>query len=60
MAKITVELDYKEAEAFGFFLKGVTFHDYRDKARDNDGAYLMQRAGERIREALGEEGVDVR
>ena len=41
---ITVELNYKEAEALGFFLRRVTFQDYQSKATngDQEEAYLMQ------------------
>lgn len=53
---INVELDERQALAFAQFLKRVTFNDYRSCAVDNDETYTMIDAGEKIRDALAEQG----
>lgn len=42
MVKISISLTNKEAMAFSEFLKKVSFVDYRNNAKDDDEAYLMQ------------------
>lgn len=54
--EITVGLTDAEAWHYAQWLKRVSFSDYRDSAVSEDEAYIMRRAGERIREALAERG----
>ena len=42
MVKISISLTNKETMAFTKFLKKVSFADYRNNAKDDDEAYLMQ------------------
>lgn len=53
---ISVELTDHEAWTYAQFLKRVGFNDYRSNAVDNDEAYTMVDAGEKIREALAQRG----
>lgn len=53
---ISVELTDQEAWTYAQFLKRVGFNDYRSNAVDNDEAYVMVDAGEKIREALAQIG----
>lgn len=56
MVKFDVELTKSEAEAFSQFLKRAGFSEYRQCAIDDDEAYLMRDAADRIRDALAEMG----
>jgi hypothetical protein len=49
---ITVELTDDQALAFSQFLKRACFSDYHGCAVDEDEAYTMIHASEKIREAL--------
>jgi hypothetical protein len=53
---ITVTLSDEQARAFAQFLKRACFSDYKDRATSQAEAYTMVGAGERIREALREQG----
>lgn len=53
---ISVELTEHEAWTYAQFLKRVSFNDYRSNAADNDEAYAMVDAGEKIRESLAQIG----
>jgi hypothetical protein len=53
---INVELNEWQALVFAQFLKRVGFNDYRSNAADDDEAYTMIDAGEKIRDALAEQG----
>jgi hypothetical protein len=55
--EIRVELSTDEAEAFAQFLKRASFKDFRDCAADDDEAYFIRDAGERIRDALASAGI---
>lgn len=44
MVKFSISLTDKEAEAFSEFLKRVSFHNYRNNAKSDDEAYLIQTA----------------
>ena len=54
--RLTVELTQAQAWQFAQFLKRVSFREYRVNAQNEDEAYLMQYAGEKIRDALAEKG----
>ncbi len=54
---ITVELSSEEALAFAEFLKRAGFTDYRSNAFNDDEAYLMLWAGNKIQKALAERGI---
>lgn len=54
--RLVAELTDQEAEDFAQFLKRVGFSDYRNNAIDQDEAYRMLAAGEKIRSALAEAG----
>lgn len=54
MVKISIGLNNKEAMAFAEFLKKVSFVDYRNNAKDDDEAYLMQSVWVKINECLAE------
>jgi hypothetical protein len=53
---ITVTLSDAQAWSFAQFLKRVCFSDYEHRATSEDEAYKMLDAGEKIREALREQG----
>lgn len=53
---ITVEMTREEAYVYAQFLKRVCFSDYRIRAKDEDEAYSMMNAGEKIREGLAKKG----
>jgi hypothetical protein len=53
---ITVTLSDSEAWEYAQFLKRVCFSDYEQRATSQDEAYTMVGAGEKIREALREQG----
>jgi hypothetical protein len=55
---VTVTLDLTAAEAWSLaqFLKRVGFSEFRANAQDDDEAYAMQRAAERMQAALAEAG----
>ena len=53
---ITVTLTDTHARAFAQFLKRVCFSDYELRSESETEAYTMLDAGERIREALGQQG----
>lgn len=57
---IIVTLTDEEAWQYAQFLKRVCFGDYRDRATSDDEAHEMLGAGEKIREALSEQGHDPR
>ncbi|WP_428827706.1 hypothetical protein ACLIKD_06860 [Azonexus sp. IMCC34842] len=54
--QLVAELSNQEAEGYAQFLKRVGFSDYRNNAADQDEAYRMLAAGEKIRAALAEAG----
>jgi hypothetical protein len=54
--RITADLTDAEALALAQFLKRVGFNDYRELAVDRDEAYTMIDAGEKVRQALAEQG----
>jgi hypothetical protein len=56
----TVSMTEKEAYAFAQFLKRVQFDDLRRRAVDDEDAYEMQAAGDKIRSALAEAGFSPR
>lgn len=56
MITVEVEMTEEQAAAFAQFLKRVGVSDYRNLSVDDQEAYAMQEAGERIRRALGEAG----
>mgnify|MGYP000994321716 FL=1 len=56
MITVEVEMTEEQAAAFAQFLKRVGVSDYRNLSVDDDEAYAMQEAGEKIRRALGEVG----
>jgi hypothetical protein len=55
-ALITVTLSDEQAWAFAQFLKRVCFSDYKHSATSQAEAYTMVGAGEKLREALREQG----
>jgi len=57
---IKVTLTEEQANELAQFLKRVCFSDFRNCARNDDEAYLMRDASERIREALAENGYNPR
>lgn len=56
LVRLVAELTDQEAQDFAQFLKRVGFSDYRNNAADQDEAYRMLAAGEKIRRALAEAG----
>lgn len=50
--RLVAELTGQEAWDFAQFLKRAGFNDYRNNAIDQDEAYRMLAAGEKIRRAL--------
>jgi hypothetical protein len=57
---IPLELTEQEAEDFAQFLKRATFSDYREKAESEAIAYRMQGVGEKVRQALADQGFSPR
>lgn len=53
---ITVELTDQQAWDYAQFLKRVGFSEYKQNAADEDEAYRMVEAGEKIRQAFAESG----
>jgi hypothetical protein len=53
---INVELNEWQALSFAQFLKRATFNDYGSNAANDDEAYTMIDAGEKIRDTLAEQG----
>jgi hypothetical protein len=58
MKDVAITVTLSDAQAWGFaqFLKRVCFSDYEQRAASEDEAYTMIDAGEKIREALREQG----
>jgi hypothetical protein len=54
---VQVELPDGQAWALAEFLKRVGYNDYRPLAVDEQEAYAMQDAGEKVRAALAEKGI---
>lgn len=54
--QLTVELTDAEAWHLAQFLKRVGFSEFRNNAQDNDEAYAMRDAAERLRAALAQAG----
>ena len=57
MPTIQLELTDELAMAFAEFLKRAGYSDYRQLAADEQQAYAMQEAGEKVRAALAEQGI---
>jgi hypothetical protein len=53
---ITVTLTDEQAWQFAQFLKRSCWQDYREHAMNDEEAYTMIYAGQRIRDALAEKG----
>ena len=53
---IAVELTDAQALAFAQFLKRVGLDGYRSLSSDQDEAYAMRDAGERVRRSLADSG----
>ena len=60
MVRISISLTNKEAEAFAEFLKRVHFINYRNNAKSDDKAYLMQDVWFKINKALAEKWFEPR
>lgn len=58
--EINVILTDSQAWEFSKFMKRISFSDYRNNATSNEAAYEMVAAGERIREALAQQGYSPR
>jgi hypothetical protein len=56
METITITIAPHEAMAYAQFLKRAGHSDYRKLAKDDDEAYDMFMAGEKIRRSLAEKG----
>jgi hypothetical protein len=58
MKDVTIAVTLTDAEAWQYaqFLKRVCFSDYAQRARTEDEARTMVNGGEKIREALQEQG----
>lgn len=54
--RLTVELTDAEAWHLAQFLKRAGFSDFRTNAQDDDEAYAMRDAADRVRVALAEAG----
>jgi hypothetical protein len=57
---ITIDLTDEQAAQFAQFLKRVSFSEYRALAENDENAYEMRDAGEKIRESLSEAGFNPR
>jgi len=53
---IRMDLTDEQARALAEFLKRAGYSDYRPLAADEQEAYAMQDAGEKMRAALAEQG----
>lgn len=55
---ISVTVEFTDAQAWQLaqFIKRSTFSDYRGHAQDDDEAYVMINAAERVRTALADAG----
>jgi hypothetical protein len=51
-----VEIEEDDLWQFAQFLKRVGFNDFRALAKNDEEAYMMQYAGEKLRAALAEKG----
>ena len=60
MMSIRVELPDTQAWAFAEFLKRAGYSDYRTLAASEQQAYEMLEAGEKVRAAFAEKGVEPR
>ena len=62
MEQVTVQLLLSDEQAWAFaqLLKRLGFGDCRGLAQDDNEAWLMMLAAERVRRALAEVGVDPR
>jgi hypothetical protein len=58
MQRVTISVSFSDEQAWLYaqFLKRVTWGDYRERAMNDDEAYVMIDAGELIREELRERG----
>lgn len=56
-ATISVYLSADQAWALAQFVKRVGWHEMRGNAFDDDEAYLIREAIDRVREALADEGI---
>ncbi len=54
MIDLKIEITDKQAMALAQFLKRAGYSDYRSKSIDDDEAYDMQYAAEKLRNALAE------
>ena len=56
---MTLQLDLPDSQAWALaeFLKRAGYRDYRELAMDDQEAWDMQDAGERLRAALAEKGI---
>ena len=54
--RLVVELTDAQAWHLAQFLKRVGFSDFRSNAQDNDEAYAMRDAADRVRVALADAG----
>lgn len=57
MLTMHMELPDHQAWAFAEFLKRAGYRDYRQLAADDQEAYAMQEAGEKLRATLAEKGI---
>ena len=57
---MTITLTTDQAWQYAQCLKRTGFNDYRNQASNDDEAYLMRDAGERLRRALAEQGYEPR
>ncbi|MEN9867074.1 MAG: hypothetical protein RL748_2664 [Pseudomonadota bacterium] len=57
MIKIELDLSQDEASAFAQFLKRVYLSHYRPLAKNDDEAYEMMAASEKLRAAFAQEGI---
>ena len=58
--KVTFELSQPEALALAQFVKRSLFQTYREFSADEEEAYLMLAAVERLRQGLADEGFSPR
>ena len=58
--ELTVQLSELEAWDLAQFLKRVGFNEYRVNAQDNEEAYRMMYAAEKVRKTLAEAGYSPR
>ena len=60
MTNLTMQLPDESVWALAQFLKRASFSDYRQLAQNEEEAYEMQFAAEKLREALAEKGISPR